>query len=119
MMCAMSITLQQWFYSLRQFGLMSLLLSSPERLPWNPYCLLLTLFVYAATGLLLADNQGYATILLQMLVELTLLGAISWLALKWKNRPERFMQTFAALVGVNLVVEVHRRNIVQTDQLAT
>ena len=106
MMCAMSLILQQWFFSLRQFGLMSLLLSSPARLPWNPYCLLLTLFAYAAIGLLLADRQGYSTIALQMLLEVTLLGTISWLGLKWKNTPERFLQTFSALVGVNLVISL-------------
>ncbi len=106
MMGAMSTTLQQWFFSLRQFGLMSLLLSSPARLPWNPYCLLLTLCAYAATGLLLVDKQGYSTIALQMLLELALLGTISWLGLKWKNMPQRWLQTFSALVGVNLVISL-------------
>lgn len=102
----MATTLQQWFFSLRQFGLMSLLLSSPARLPWNPYCLLLTLCAYAATGLLLVDRQGYSTIALQMLLELALLGTISWLGLKWKNMPQRWLQTFSALVGVNLVISL-------------
>ncbi len=106
MMAPMSITLQQWFFSLRQFGQMSLLLSSPERLPWNPYCLLLTLFAYAATGLLLVDKAGYSTIAMQMLLEVAMLASISWLGLKWRNRPERWLQTFSALVGVNLVISL-------------
>ena len=102
----MQTTIRQWLVSLKHYGLMSLLLSSPDRLPYNLYCLLLTLLAYFAVGLLLVDKQGYGLIVSQILLELCLLGGIAWAGLRWKRKSERFQQTLSALIGVNLVISL-------------
>ena len=57
MMSAMQTVIGQWLYSLKHYVLMCLLLSSPARLPYSRYPLLLTGFAYLLIGLLLVENQ--------------------------------------------------------------
>jgi hypothetical protein len=105
MMSAMQTIIGQWLYSLKHYVLMCLLLSSPERLPYSPYPLLLTGFAYFTIGLMLVDAQrGYALVCAQILLELTMLGLISYFALRWKKALERLLQTFSALLGINVVI---------------
>lgn len=104
MMSAMQNILGQWLYSLKHYLLMCLLLSSPERLPHSPYSLPLTGLVYFLAGLLLVGpERSYAIVCLQILLELLMLGLISYLALRWKQRLTRLQQTFSALLGTNLL----------------
>ena len=103
-MSAMQNIFGQWLYSLKHYLLMCLLLSSPQRLPYSPYPLLLTGFAYFLIGLLLVDEQqGYAVICAQILLEMTMLGLISYIGLRWKESLSRWLQTLTALIGVNLV----------------
>ena len=110
MMCAMLTIIGQWLYSLKHYLFMCLLLSSPARLPYSPYPLLLTGFVYFLLGLLLVDAQrSYALVCAQILLELVMLGLISYHFLRRKNSLSRFLQTFSALVGINVVITAVRR----------
>ncbi|MCP4765339.1 MAG: hypothetical protein GY875_03635 [Gammaproteobacteria bacterium] len=107
MMSRMQNIFGQWLYSLKHYLLMCLLLSSPQRLPYSPYPLLLTGFAYFLIGLLLVDEQqGYAVICTQILLEMAMLGLISYLALRWKESLSRWLQTFTALVGINVITTV-------------
>jgi len=104
-MSAMQTILGQWLYSLKHYVLMCLLLSSPERLPYSRYPLLLTGFAYFLIGLLLVDTaRSYALVCTQILLELGMLGMISYFALRWKNSLGRLLQTFSALLGINVVI---------------
>lgn len=84
---------------------MCLFLSSPDRLPANPYCSLLSLLAYLLLGLLLVDPQrGYLVICAQIFLELSMLGLITYLGLRMKKTLARFGQTFSALIGINLMI---------------
>ena len=103
----MQIIIGQWLLSLKQYILMCLLLSSPERLPHGPHSIALTVFSYLLIGLLLVDEQrSYPTICAQILVEIGVLGLIAYVGLRWKKSLTRFQQTFSALVGINMVITV-------------
>lgn len=101
----MQIVIRDWLLSLRHYLSMCLLLSSPERLPYNPYCIVLTLASYFVIGLLLVDaERGYAVVCAQIILELAMLAAIVYFGLRWKNSMPRFVQTFSALIGVNVII---------------
>jgi len=105
MMSRMQNILGQWRISLRHYLWMCLLLSSPERLPYNPCALAITVIVYFAIGGLLVDNANdYGVIAARILLEIAMLAAIVRLGLNIRQWPERFAQTFSALVGINLVI---------------
>ncbi len=95
----------EWLVCLKHYLLMCLLLSSPERLRYNPYCVTLTLFSYFLIGLLLVDEQrSYAAVCAQISLELVMLGSIAYWGLRWKKFPGRFLQTFSALLGINMII---------------
>jgi len=95
----------QWLASLKHYILMCLLLSSPESLPYNLYCVALTAISYFLIGLLLVDEQrSYSVVCAQILLELGMLGLIAYWGLRWKKVLERFLQTFSALLGVNMII---------------
>lgn len=97
--------LGQWLASLRHYAWMCLLLSSPERLPYNPYAFALTVFAYFAIGMLLVDSvNDYGVIAARILLEMAMLAAIVRVGLNIRHWPERFAQSFSALVGINLIV---------------
>jgi len=105
MMSAMQTVIGQWLYSLKHYVLMCLLLSSPARLPYSRYPLLLTGFAYLLIGLLLVDaERSYALVCVQILLELAMLGMISYLALRWKKALPRLLQTLSALLGISVVI---------------
>jgi hypothetical protein len=101
----MSITFRQWLVCLKHYGLMCLFLSSPERLPYNPVCIRISLFCYFLLGILLIDEQrGYAVICSQIILELVILAAITYIGLKLKASLSRFQQTFSALLGTSMLL---------------
>jgi hypothetical protein len=105
MMSPMQNIVGQWLFSLKHYLLMCLLLSSPDRLPYNPYPIAITGLVYFLIGLLLVDEQrSYALVCAQILLELGMLGLIAWFGLLWKQAMQRFLQTFSALLGINVVI---------------
>ena len=105
MMSRMQNITGHWLASLRHYFMMCLLLSSPERLPYNPYAFAITVVAYFLLGLFFVDeNYSYAVITARILIEMALLATIARLGLALKNYPNRFPQTFSALVGINLVM---------------
>ncbi len=104
MMSHMQNITGQWLLSLKHYVLMSLLLSSPERLPYNPYCVVITVFAYFLLGLLLIDTRGYGIIFAQIVLELGMLALIAFWGLRWKEKLARFTQTFSAMTGANMII---------------
>lgn len=105
MIAHMQNIIGQWLASLKHYILMCLLLSSPERLPYNVYCVALSAFSYFLIGLLLVDEQrSYSLVCAQILLELGMLGLIAYWGLRWKKSLGRFLQTFSALLGVNMII---------------
>jgi hypothetical protein len=101
----MQTIIGQWLQSLRHYVYLCLLSSSPERLPFNPYAFALTLLAYFGLAALLVDEtRGYGAIAAHLLLELAMLAALARGALRLKNMPHRFPQTYSALVGINLVI---------------
>ena len=101
----MQYIIGQWLHSLKHYLLMCLLLSSPDRLPYNPYPVALTGLVYFLLGLLLVDEQrSYTLVCAQILLELGMLGLIAWFGLLLRQSLQRFLQTFSALLGINVVI---------------
>jgi hypothetical protein len=101
----MAQTIGQWLLCLKHYGLMCVLLSSPERLPYNPLCTLISLFAYLLIGWLLVDEQlGMAAVSAQIFLEVITLALLAYAGLYWKKSLPRFQQTFSALVGINLVI---------------
>lgn len=105
MMCAMQIIIGQWLQSLKHYVYMCLLLSSPASLPHSPHPILLSLVAYFTVGLLLVDEQrNYGIVCAQIMLELSMLGAIAYFGLRWRRKLARLVQTYSALVGINLVI---------------
>ncbi len=101
----MFYTFKQWLLSLKQYALMCLLLSGPDRLSVSLHTILLSLFCYCLIGFALVDEQrSYLTIIMQIALELSLLILVSYIGLRWKNLLPRLPQTFSALLGVNLII---------------
>jgi hypothetical protein len=105
MMSPMQNIIGQWLISLKHYILMCLLLSSPERLPHSFYCMALTGLSYFLIGLLLVDaDRGYAFVSAQIVLELGMLALITYVGLRLKNSLPRFLQTYSALIGINVVI---------------
>lgn len=93
-----------WLNSLKHYVYMCILLSSPERLPQNLNVFVLTLLSYFLIGLFLVDAQrSYAVICAEILLELSMLGMIAYLGLRWKKNLSRLLQTSSALVGITMI----------------
>ncbi|MFV2030995.1 MAG: hypothetical protein ACC663_00750 [Gammaproteobacteria bacterium] len=96
---------KQWLSCLKQYLLICLFISGPERLSYSLHCILFSLLAYSLLGFSLVDEQrSYAIALAQIFLELGLLALVAHVGLKWKKKQSRFHQTFSALVGVNLVI---------------
>jgi hypothetical protein len=123
MMAPMQDIIGQWLLSLKHYILMCLLLSSPERLPYSPHSIALTVFSYFLIGLLLVDEQSsYAMVCAQIALELGMLGLIAYAGLRWKKSLARFQQTFSALLGINMIltaatIPVYRSAVSHTDSM--
>lgn len=87
---------------------LALLRRAPQDLPPSGVLLLMALAAGVMSGLLLAvtAGAGVGIGLLQSILDLALmLGALS-LALRWLRRPERYLQTATALVGVDTLISL-------------
>ena len=105
MMLAMQNLFGQWLISIKHYLLMCLLLSSPDRLPYNPYTLLLTGLAYFLVGLMLVDaRHSYVLVCAQITLELAMLGLISYVGLRARKALPRLQQTFSALLGTNAII---------------
>jgi hypothetical protein len=103
MMAAMQNILGQWLYSIKHYLLMCLFLSSPERLPYSPWSLLLTGLVYFLLGMQLINaERSYAEVCAQIILELLMMGLIAWVMLHWKQALTRLLQTYSALLGITV-----------------
>ena len=99
--------LRLWLYCWVQFLRLALFISTPAKLPWNPALLLLSLAAYLLVGQwILGDSRPFSDILLQIGIEVGLLAAISFIALRLQGHGERFVQTLHALIGVNLIISL-------------
>jgi len=95
----------QWLLSLRQYVSLCLFLSSPSRLPYSPQSLALTLLAYYLLCLALVDEErGYAELSAHLTLEIGLLALVVYIGLRWKDSMVRFIQTFSALVGINMMI---------------
>jgi hypothetical protein len=103
----MNYYLKQWLISIKHYALMCLLISGPDRLPGGVQNIILSIFCYCLVGFALVDEQrSYATILLQIALELLLLALVSYFGLRWKGQLPRFTQAFSALIGVNIIISI-------------
>ncbi len=123
MMSHMQNIIGEWLLSLKHYGLMCLLLSSPERLPYSLHSITLSVFSYVLIGSLLVDEQrSYAMVCAQIALELGMLGLIAYAGLRWKKSLARFQQTFSALLGINMTITavtipVYRGVVSHTDNM--
>ncbi len=99
--------MNEWLYSLKHYWLMCFFASGPDRLPAGYQSATYSLLAYLAAGLFLTDeNRRYGDVVAQIGIELLLLGIIAYLGLFWRKKLPRFLQTFSALLGVNLVMSL-------------
>lgn len=103
----MNSILSAWLGSLKQYLKMTLFLSSPDKLPVSTASILLTLIAYIAVGeLILGDERTLISIIVQIGLEVAILFAISFIALKLTHKPQRLLQTLSALIGVSLIISL-------------
>lgn len=101
----MQYIIGQWLRSLKQYVAMSLFLSSPDRLPYNPYCTALSIFFYYLLCLGLVDEtRSFTELSAHLTFELGLLALFVYAGLRWRGAVPRFQQTFSALVGINMLI---------------
>ncbi len=101
----MNYHLKQWMQCLKQCAKMTLLASSPERLPNSLHCIVFSFMSYLLVGLMLVNMQrSYSTIIGHIALELILLTLITYIALRFKKTLSRMVQTLSALIGTNLIL---------------
>jgi hypothetical protein len=101
----MNSPIAAWFYSLKHYLLMSVFLSSPDRLPTNRKVIPLNILAYFLLGLaLIDDNRSFETVSLLIVIEIIMLAAIFYTGLLLVRKPLRFIQSYSAALGVNLVL---------------
>ena len=94
-----------WLLCLQQYLQLALFRSTPARLPYNPYTIVLTLVAYTLVGfILLSDYASPVSIILQITIEVGILFLISLVALTLVGKRERLVQSLSALIGVNLLI---------------
>jgi hypothetical protein len=97
----------QWVGCLRSYIRISIFIDSPSSLPAGRACIPLTLLLYLIAGIWwLAEMQGVMAVVVQIGLEVGLLYALSFLILRFKNKPERLLQTMSALIGSSLVISL-------------
>jgi hypothetical protein len=85
---------------------LALLRRAPQDLPASQVLLAIVLFVGIGAGLLLAMTAGVglASGLVQSLLDLGLMLAALWLALRFVAHGERFVQTATSLIGLDTLI---------------
>jgi len=101
----MMAAMRNFITSIKHYQLMCVLLSSPDRLPYSPFTVLLTGFTYFLIGLFLVDaERSYTLVCAQITLELMMLGLIAYVGLSLRKSMSRFLQTFSALLGTNVII---------------
>ena len=89
---------------LRQILGLCLLRVGPEDLPANTRLLTGLLLAYLLSGgLMFMQEDGWLVGVAQAALDAALLAGFVWLALKVREHPARFTQTYMALIGISLV----------------
>ena len=97
----------EWIVCLKIYLRLCLFMSSPSSLPAGLACIPLTLLAYLAIGLLwLAEEQGVPVVVTQVVLEISILYAFTFIILKFKNKIERLSQTLSALFGSSLIISM-------------
>ncbi len=96
-----------WLISLKHYVLMCIFRSGPDNLPAGIHSILFSLFAYCLIGFSLVDERhSYASIIQQIVIELSLLAVFIYAGLKWKNILFRLPQAFSALLGINMIISI-------------
>lgn len=99
--------LMQWMMCLKHFISMCLFRSSPANLPASQACLAMTITAYYAVGLaLLIEQRSALQIFLHVAIDVLILALICYLVLRFMGKPQRFLQTLTALIGVGLIISI-------------
>ncbi|MGK0674626.1 MAG: hypothetical protein ABWU16_08220 [Halothiobacillaceae bacterium] len=90
---------------LHQFLAICLLRAGPQDLPVHPRLPIGLAGAYVLVGgMVLASQLSFAEGAAQAGLDALLLAAFVWGVLRFRGFPERFIQTYAALLGVNLLL---------------
>lgn len=105
---------------LNRFIQICLLKSGPQDLPTSPFLLALSILAYGLAGLLLSLNQSdLKTAILMVLVDIILLGLLSYLLLTINTKTERYFQTLTALAGSSALLALTAWPLVLWQQQAS
>lgn len=97
----------EWIVCLKTYVRICFFIDSPSSLAVRLNCIPLSLLAYYIAGIFwLGDRQGAAIVFAQITIEVGILYAFSYLILKLRNKPERFLQTFSALIGSSLIISL-------------
>lgn len=92
---------------LRQLIELCLLRIGPEDLPGDARLPWLLAAGYAFSGgLIFMQEDGFVAGMMQAALDALMLAGFVWVALRVREHPERFTQTYAAMVGVSLVISL-------------
>ncbi len=84
-----------------------LFLASPEQLPANVLCAIKAVIIYSAINIILLDSHTSAfEVIVKIVFEISLLAGIVFYGLKIAKKPERFLQTMSALIGVGMIISL-------------
>lgn len=90
---------------LRQLFAICLLRAGPQDLPADPRLALGLVGAYALVGgMALSTQQGFAAGAAQAGLDALLLAAFTYTVLRVREFPHRYLQTYAALMGINLLL---------------
>ncbi len=93
------------FELIKLFYEIALLRKAPQDIPASVVLQRLLVFVYAVISfLMLYMSINWFKALMQIGVSLVLVWGFCRLALYWAGKPERFLQTFSALIGIDTLL---------------
>jgi hypothetical protein len=77
----------------------------PEDVPFSPLLTRVTLAVYALVNfLMMAMSSHWFSAVLEMAVDMVMLIIFTRVVLAWVHKPERYQQTFCALLGTDALI---------------
>lgn len=96
-----------FFSCLKIYYKMSFFKASPDQLPFNASCAIKALAVYCVINFGLLDTHSSVfDVLLKVAVEMGLITIFLKIGLKVTQKPERFVQTFSALIGIGMIISL-------------
>ncbi len=91
----------------RLYFRLSFFSASPEQLPCSIGCIIKAIALYCLVNLFLLNARSASSdVLIQVFIELGVLALFTIIGLKIIRKPERFIQTFSALVGIAMVISL-------------